>query len=172
MTSMRRAGVTFTVRRPLKERVLSYLVSDSVRNFIWFYYACFIAGSIHLAFFTYPIRVIIGPMGQGLYNAWVWMPLIAAPAALGGLWLRHGGSPAMEINSQLLRRDFLGLWMQVGGHALMAIVLAVFIVTAWVGREPGQPIPSAFWLLAYLIGVAVLCFQCCYKLWRGRRRRR
>lgn len=144
------------------------LKSDSVRNLIWVYYFWFIVGSIHLAFFAYPIQLIVGPMGQVVYNAWAWMPLIAAPTALGGLALRHNGSPADEIHGRLLRQDFLGLWMQVGGHACMSIVLAVFIGTALYGAEPGQPTPSAYWLCAYLSGVSFLTAQCLYKIHLGR----
>lgn len=157
----------FYTRRRVRDVLRDLLKSDSVRNLIWVYYFWFIAGSIHLTFFSYPIRVIVGPMGQAIYNAWAWMPLIAAPIALGGLVLRHGGSAADDIKGGLLRRDFLGLWMQIGGHAMMTIVLAVFVGTAWFGREAGQPVPSAFWLTAYFMGCAFLTAQCIYKVLRG-----
>lgn len=164
-------GSVFYTRRRVRDFLLDLLKSDSVRNLIWLYYFWFIVGSIHLTFFTYPIKLIVGPMGQVLYNAWAWMPLIAAPIALGGLALRHGGSTAEEIHGRLLRQDFAGLWMQVGGHACMTIVLAVFIGTALYGAEPGQPTPSAYWLCAYLMGVAFLTAQCLYKIHLGRRKR-
>lgn len=161
------SGSVVYTRRRVRDRLLALLASDSVRNLIWIYYLWFIAGSIHLAFFAYPIKVIVGPLGQVVYCAWAWMPLVAAPVALGGLALRHGGAPASEITGRLLRQDFLGLWMQVGGHLAMAVVLAVYIVTAWVGKEPGQPVPSTFWLTAYLMGVVFLAVQCLYKIWLG-----
>ena len=154
-------------RRRIRDRMRDLLRSDSVRNFIWLYYFWFIAASIHLTFFAYPVKLIVEPMGQLVYNAWAWMPLVAAPVALGGLALRHGGSPADAIHGQLLRRDFLGLWMQVGGHACMTVVLAVFIGTGWYGKEPGQPVPSVFWLCAYLMGVGFLTAQCIDKIGLG-----
>lgn len=157
-------------RRPIRNWFKEILRSDSVRSFVWLYYFWFIVASIHLSFFSYPVSLIIEPMGQMVYDAWAWMPLLAAPVALGGLALRHGGSPADEIRGQLLRRDFLGLWMQVGGHACMTVVLAVFIGTGWYGAEPGQPTPSVYWLCAYLMGVAFLTAQCAYKIMLGRNR--
>lgn len=164
---MTNGPVTYT-RRRVRDVLRDLLKSDSVRNLIWLYYFWFIIGSIHLAFFAYPIKLIQEPMGQVIYNAWAWMPLIAAPIALGGLALRHGGSPADEIHGRLLRQDFLGLWMQIGGHACMTVVLAVFIGTALYGAEPGQPTPSAYWLMAYFMGCLYLTAQCYYKYLLGR----
>lgn len=159
--------VGFYRRRPVRELLRQLLRSDSVRTLIWVYYFWFIAGSIHLVFFSYPIRIIVEPIGQLWYVAWAWMPLIAAPTALIGLALRHGGSPADDIRGRLLRQDFLGLWMQIGGHAMMSIVLGVFIVTALIGADPGQPTPSAYWLSAYFMGCVFLTAQCVYKVLRG-----
>lgn len=166
---MRRAGLTFTVRKPLRERILRFLVSDSVRNFVWLYYIFFLMWGIYGSFFAHPIGLIVEPMGQLAYNLWVWAPIPATLVSLGGLALRHGGSPADEIRGPLLRADFLGLWMQVGGHTCMFIVLLVFEVTGIIGAYWGQPVISIFLLGAYTIGVAVLAFQCMYKLYRGRR---
>lgn len=165
------SSVTTYTRRRVRDRLRALLASDSVRNFIWLYYACFIAWGVYGSFFAYPIDLIVKPMGQLVYNVWVWMPLIAAPVALIGLALRHGGSPADEIKGALLRRDFLGLWMQTGGHACMAVVLAVYIGTAFYYAEPGQPIISAILLVAYLVGVSFLAAQCVYKVYLGRQRR-
>lgn len=156
--------------RPIRNWMKELLRSDSVRNFVWLYYAWFIIASIHLTFFSYPVSLIVEPMGLVVYDAWAWMPLFAAPAALGGLALRRGGTSPDAIHGQLLRRDFLGLWMQVGGHACMTVVLAVFIGTALYGAEPGQPTPSAYWLGAYLMGVLFLTAQCAYKIVLGRAR--
>lgn len=161
-------GSVVYTRRRVRDRLRDLLKSDSVRTFVWLYYFWFIFGSLDLTFYSYPINLIVDPMGQAVYNAWAWMPLIAAPIALGGLFLRHGGSPAEEIKGRLLRQDFLGLWMQVGGHACMTVVLAVFIGTGWYGRAPHQPVPSLYWLAAYLMGVAFLTAQCLYKIRLGR----
>ena len=159
-------SVVYT-RHRVRDVLRKLLRSDSVRNLIWVYYFWFIVGSIHLAFFSYPIRIIVGAMGQFVYNAWAWMPLVAAPVALIGLAIRHGGSPVDDIQGRLLRQDFLGLWMQIGGHGLMCIVLAVYIGTAIYGADPHQPIPSAYWLCAYLMGCGFLAMQCFYKVLIG-----
>jgi hypothetical protein len=156
--------------RPIRNWLRDLIRSDSVRNFIWLFYFWFIVGNLDLAFYSYPITLIVDPMGQLVYDAWAWMPLIAAPVALAGLALRRGGSAADKIHGHLLRRDFLGLWMQVGGHACMSVVLAVFIGTGWYGRAPHQPIPSVYWLSAYFIGVTLLAAQCVYKIVLGRNR--
>lgn len=165
------SGSVFYTRRRVRDRLLALLASDSVRNFIWLYYFWFFVGSAHGTFWAYPIPLIVNPMGIWLYDAWVWMPLLAAPVALSGLALRHGGAPASEIRGALLRRDYLGLWMQVGGHGSMSIVLAVYIGTGIYGAEPHQPIPSVFYLCAYFMGVTFLFAQCLYKIVLARRYR-
>lgn len=150
--------------RPIRSWLLALLTSDSVRSFIWLYYFWFIVGSLHLAFYAYPVPLIADPMGLHVYDAWAWMPLFACPIALGGVILRYGGSPTDEINGPPLRRDFLGLYMQIGGHGCMTVVLAIFIGTAIYGADPGQPTPSVYWLCAYLMGVMFLTAQCYYKV--------
>jgi hypothetical protein len=145
--------------------------TDSVRNFIWLYYLPFFLWGIYGSGFAYPIELIVNPMGHVVYDLWVWTPIPATVVALGGLVLRHGGSPADEITGPLLRADFLGLCMQLGGHVCMFIVLAVYEVTGIVGAYWGQPVISVFLISSYCVGVGVLAFQCGYKLRRGRRRR-
>lgn len=164
-------GPVIYTRRRVRDRLLALLASDSVRNFIWLYYFWFIVGSVQLTFFDYPVGLIVDPMGLIVYDAWAWMPLFACPVALAGLVLRYGGSPADEIRGRVLRRDFLGLYMQVGGHGCMAVVIAIFIGTAIYGEAPGQPVPSASWLCAYLMGVAFLTAQSYYKVRLARRYR-
>jgi hypothetical protein len=157
-------------RRRVRDVLRELLTSDSVKTFVWVYYFWFIAASQDLTFYSYPIVLIVDQMGQIVYNAWAWTPLVAAPVALVGVFLRYGGSPEEAIPRPLLRRDFLGLWMQIGGHGCMAVVLAVYIGTAWYGRAPHQPIPSVYWLSAYLMGVGFLAAQCVYKVILGRKR--
>jgi hypothetical protein len=166
---MTEIGSVVYARRRARDWLLTRLASDSVRDFVWLYYFWFILGSLDLITYSKPIQLIVDPMGLFVYEVWAWMPLIAAPFALIGLYLRHGGSPADEIDGTLLRRDFLGLWMQVGGHACMTIVLGVYIGTGWYGRDSHQAVPSVYWLSAYCMGVAFLTAQCLYKIWLGRR---
>lgn len=167
---MTHVPVVYT-RRPVRDRFRTFLLSDSVRNFIWVWYFWFFIGSTHGTFIAYPIKIIVDPMSLGVYDAWVWSPLLATPLALGGLALRHGGSPADQIDGLLLRRDFLGLWMQVGGHAWMAVVLAVYAGTGFYGAQPHQPIPSVWWSCAFLMGASFLSVQSLYKIRLGRRKK-
>lgn len=163
-------GVVVT-RRRVRDQLRAILANDSVRNLIWLYYFWFIAWSVYGSFKAYPIARIADPMGIAIYDLWVWSPLVAGPAALIGLALRHGGSPAADIQGNLLRRDFLGLWMQVGGHAWMTLVLGVYIATAALGTNwaAGEPVPSVFWLSAFFQGAAFLCAQSVYKVGLGAR---
>lgn len=141
--------------------------SDSVRVFIPFYYLFLLIASLYLGLFAYPIDLIVRPMGQLVYNAWVWLQLPATTMALGGLWLRHGGSAVADISNRLLFRDWMGLWMQLGGHACMCLVLTTFVLTAIVGAVWGQPIYGPIGYIAFVIGTFVLSLQCARKLRRG-----
>lgn len=165
------AESVFYTRRRVRDRLRALLLSDSVRSFIWLYYFWFFASATDGTFRADPINLIVDPMGQGVYDAWVWSPLFATPLALGGLALRHGGSPADQIHGPLLRRDFLGLYMQVGGHAWMAVVLAVYAGTGFYGVEPHQPIPSVWWSCAFFMGASFLSVQCLYKVRLGKRKK-
>lgn len=142
--------------------------SDSVRNFIYFYYLPFLLWGWYGSFIAFPIALIVDVMGQFAYNLWVWTPIPATICCLVGLWLRHGGSAMEDIDHALLRRDYLGLWMQFGGHACMFFVLLVFEITGSIGAYWGQPVISLFLISSYTLGVCVLALQCLRKLWRGR----
>ena len=159
--------LTYT-RRPLRQWMREFILDDSVRGFVWIFYISFFVWGAWGTFYAYPVDLIVRPMGVAVYDAWVWMPLLSMPTALGGLVLRHGGSPAEDIKGPLLRRDFLGLWMQVGGHGAMAITLAVYIGAAIIGAEHRQPIVSVFVFVPYLISVVILGWQCIYKIKLGK----
>lgn len=157
-------------RRRVRDRLRALMRSDSVRNFIWVWYFWFFVSASDGTFRAYPIKLIAEPMGQGVYDAWVWSPLLATPLALGGLAMRHGGSTAEDITGPLPRLDYLGLYMQVAGHSWMAIVLAVYAGTGFYGVDPGQPIPSVWWSCAFFMGATFLAAQCLYKARLGKRK--
>lgn len=161
------SAVVYT-RRRVRDQIRALLASDSVRNFIWIFYIGFFAWGLWGTFWAYPIDLVVDPMGINVYDAWVWMPLGAMPTALLGLIMRHGGGPAANIHEPLLRRDFMGLWMQVGGHGCMAVVLAVYVGTGIYGADPHQPIISVFVFIPYLVSVLLLMAQCLYKIGLGR----
>lgn len=166
---MSEAPLVYT-RRRVRDRVWNWVVDDSVRGFLWVFYLGFLIWGLWGSFWAYPINLISDPMGDTVYDAWVWMPLLAIPTALTGLVLRHGGSPAKEIHGGLLRRDFLGLWMQVGGHACQAITLGVYIGAGIYAADEHQPIISVFVFVPYLACVIILITQCLYKIRLGKQR--
>lgn len=161
-------GSVVYTRRRLRDRLKALMASDSVRNFIWIFYLPMFAWGWYGSVFAYPINLIYDTMGQAIYDVWVWTPIPATGCALVGLVLRHGGSPADQIQGRLLRQDFLGLWMQFGGHACMFVIFSVYEVTGVLGAYWGQPIISVFGFSSYTLGVFILAVQCLYKIRLGR----
>lgn len=157
-------------------RVRRFLVwllrTDSVRPYVYPYYVPFFIWGVYGSFFCYPIKIIVDVIGQLGYNLWVWTPIPATAIAMGGLILRHGGSPADELKGGMLKRDYLGLRMQLGGHVCMHVVLWVFCVTGMMGATWGQPVISVIILWAFVFGSGLLAAQCQYKLVLGRRLQR
>lgn len=134
------------------------------------YYTPFLLWGLYGTFAAEPIQLIVDQIGIQAYDLWVWAVIPGALAAMTGLVLRHGGSPAEAITGPLLRLDYLGLRMQVGGHAFMAIVLFIYEITGIRGAYWGQPVISLFLISSYCMGVPFLAAQCLWKLHLGRRR--
>lgn len=155
--------------RLLVTRAIALLDSDSVRPYIWLYYVPFLLWGVYGTFFAYPIDLVAHPMGQGVYDAWVFAPIPGTLVVMFGLYLRNGDSPLQEINRRLLRRDYLGLYLQFGGHMLMHVVLLVFVIAAVAGASWGDPVISVFLFSSYVVGTALLSAQCFRKIQRGRR---
>ena len=141
--------------------------SDSVRPFIWLYYIPLMLWGVYATFVADPIPMLLSAMGPMLYEVWSITPILGTGAAMLGLWLRHGGSSFIDIHPPLLRRDWLGLWLQLGGHLSMCMVLLALEVSFISEAYWGQPIISAFALSSYCIGTFLLSLQCGRKLWRG-----
>jgi len=164
------------LRRPaqlagrLVKTFVRLLDNDSVRPFIPLYYAPFLTWGLYATFFAAPLPLIMTQMGRLPYDIWVWMTIPGTLVCLAGMWLRNGGGPATLITEPLLRRDYLGLWMQFGGHACMAIVLLIYEITGIAGATWGDPVISLFLISSYAVGVPLLAAQCLRKLWRGRQR--
>lgn len=148
-------------------RFWDLLDSDSVRPFIPAYYFPLFLWGIYGTFVAHPIALIVDQMGPLVYNVWLWLQIPATVVAMAGLALRHGGSSLAEMSNPLLFRDWLGLWMQFGGHACMHLVLLTFVITGVAGAYWGQPVFSVFAISSYVVGTAVLALQCARKLWRG-----
>lgn len=162
-------GTIVVTRRRLREWLVLRLASDSVRDFIWFYYLPLFLWGWYGTLVAEPIPLIIDPMGPNVYAVWVSIPIFSTTMALYGLYLRHGGSPAADINHRLLKRDWRGLWLQVGGHLLSFWMFLVYEITGFWGMYWGQPVISLFALSSYTIGTFLLTLQCLYKIHVGRR---
>lgn len=162
------SGSVFYTRRRFRDWIITRLASDSVRDFIWFYYFPLFLWGWYGTFIAEPIVLVYSMMGSTVYLMWVSVPILSTTLALYGLYLRHGGSPAEQIDHKLLRRDWLGLCLQVAGHGLSFWMFLVYEVTGFIGMYWGQPVISLFALSSYTIGTFLLTLQCLYKLNLGR----
>jgi hypothetical protein len=162
------------------DRVWKLIDSDSVRPFVYLYYAPLLIFSA-IAAVLVPLYIRTHSVGDIPIFWWVWVQLISTNAAMGGLWLRHGDMPVSEMNTWLLRRDWLGLCLQTAGHAAMCMMLleweiAVVKVLLSGGLPITDPITGLIWLLlayaaaaiaSYVIGTAFLTLQCLRKIHVG-----
>jgi hypothetical protein len=157
--------------------------SDSVRPFIWLYYIPLLAFSA-VAVVVAVILSLAAIQPDTLGVLWIWVQIPATTSAMIGLSLRHGGTPVDEMSNPLLFRDWMGLFMQFGGHACMAVVLLAFELVAGsvVALGPtGVPGGALVWWIilfamfaisSYVIGCALLSLQVARKIKRGRDLRR
>jgi hypothetical protein len=157
------------LRRAL-DQFWAIVESDSVRPFIWLYYIPFFLWGIYGSLSAYPIDLIDDSMGRVIYDVWVWTPIPATTAAMTGLWLRHGGTALEDMNRTLFREDWLGLYLQLGGHMCMFAVLLIYEITGIAGTHwsDGQPTISVFLVFSYTIGCGTLALQVWRKVRRGK----
>jgi hypothetical protein len=111
-------------------------------------------------------------------HLWVWVQLVAIPAAIGGLLLRHGG-PADGMSTWQLRSDWFGLCLQASGHASMCLMLTEFERALIKFLTSGAlPITDLIWWLlafavaaisSYVFGTALLTVQCLRKIHKALR---
>jgi hypothetical protein len=154
--------------RALRQAATSFfeqLDSESVRLFVWPYYIALLAWAIYATLAAQPITSV--------EIAEVWMTIPGTLFVMIGLVLHHGGKPIHEMSGPQLFKDYLGLWMQVGGHVCMFFVLLAFDITAigiwsqatFVGHA------TVFILGPYVLGCVYLALQTIRKLWRPEMRR-
>jgi hypothetical protein len=157
------------------------LENDSVRPFISLYYIPWLAWAVLATFLFPPVTIIETAMGHGVYVLWVWATIPGTAAPMVGLAMRHGGSSVADISTRLLFRDWMGLWLQAVGHAVVCVLLILFEVSAVIGamdyaetqgKTAGMTILVTFLLSAYTVGTALLSMQCLRKLWKGEQLRR
>lgn len=148
-------------------RFWELLDSETVRLFVWPYYLALLAWGIYATIFAQPISVIEPVMGHAFYNLWVWLQIPGTLFVLVGLVMRHGGKPLHEMGPVLLFSDYLGLWMQTGGHACMGLLLLAYEVAIVRGGFWGQPLFSFFAIAPFVLGCMFLALQTGRKLRHG-----
>lgn len=148
-------------------RFWQLLDSETVRLFVWpFYFGLFCWG-VYGSVWAQPLALVEDTMGHVFYDLWVWTCLAGTLTVLTGLAMRHGGKSITEMTGPMLLSDYIGLWMQVGGHICMGLVLFAFEVAAIDGSYFGEAVFSVFAIAPYTLGCAFLALQTLRKLWHG-----
>jgi hypothetical protein len=153
----------FVLRRAAR-RFWELLDSETVRLFVWPFYAGLLAWGIYAAFWAEPPTLIQETMGGTIYVVWNTCTIIGTLAVMAGLVLRHGGAPIGQITNPQAERDYLGLILQTGGHATMFLVLLAYEVAGVTGAYWGQGAFSLFAIGPYVIGCLFLALQTFRKL--------
>lgn len=148
-------------------RFWELLDSETVRLFVWPYYIELLVWGVYATVVAQPISIVEPVMGHAFYNFWVWTQIPATLFVLLGLTMRHGGKPVAEMGPVLLFRDWLGLWLQLGGHVCMGLMLAAYEYSGIRGAYWGQGAFSLFLVPAYVLGCLFLALQTGRKLWHG-----
>lgn len=160
--------------RRFVDKTLWLIDSDSVRPFIWFYYAPLLLFGIYGAWLM-PSTAVQDVMGHTFAEVWIWVQIPATLACLIGLWMRHGDQCIEEMGTAPLLKDWLGLWLQLGGHICMNQVLFAyeFAIFSLYGTPYWHVAAyGAFAISSYVIGTAILAAQCAHKIVKGRQLRK
>lgn len=139
-----------------------------MRPFIWLYYGTLLIFGIFAVIFPQATILIQLEMGTLYTRFWVLADLCGTTLAMVGLALRRGGTTLAEMSTPLLRRGWLGLLMQLGGHTAMVPVLLIFEISAVRSPYFWWVVIAVFALAAYVMGCTLLALQCLRKLQRGR----
>lgn len=154
--------------KKLFTRLLGMVDSESVRLFVWPYYVAFLAFGLYATIVGWPQNVVEPVMGRWTYLAWLWMHIPSTVFVLVGLILRHGGKPVHEMTGPLLFADFLGLYMQRGGHIAVFCLLSVYDFAVLRGGSfNSQALYSFFILIPYTLGCLLLALQVHRKIHHG-----
>lgn len=145
----------------------SLLDSENVRLFVWPYYMSLLMWGLYAAFWAQGISIVEPEMGHTAYVAWVWAHILGTLSVMIGLLLREGGKTLAEMTTLMLFRDWMGLWLQLGGHVCMGLVLIAYEFSGIRGAYFGQGVYSLFLVPPYIIGCVFLTMQTGRKLWRA-----
>ncbi|GAA2436236.1 hypothetical protein [Mycolicibacterium llatzerense] len=153
--------------RRVARQFWTLLDSENVRLFVWPYYLSLLAWGIYAAAWADAITIVEPEMGHITYVAWIWAHLIGTVSVMTGLVLREGGKTLNEMTAVSLFRDWMGLWLQLGGHVCMGLVLILYETSGIRGAYFGQGVYSLFLVPPYIIGCTFLSLQTGRKLWRA-----
>ncbi|CAA0134551.1 Uncharacterised protein [Mycolicibacterium vanbaalenii] len=148
-------------------RFWALLDSETVRLFVWPFFIGLLCWGIYGTFFSAPIQFVYPVMGEAWYNIWIWMHIPGPAAVLAGLMMRRGGTPIAQMSTPMLFRDYMGLWLQLGGYVTMFFALLYYEISAIQATHWGASAFSVFALAPYVLGCLFLALQTGRKLWRG-----
>jgi hypothetical protein len=163
-------------RVPLMEnarrKFWALLDSESVRLFVWPYYIALLAFGVWALIHKWPYNVVETVMGPTVYHAWAFMHIPGTLFVMIGLAIRYHRYTISRMGKFLLFLDYLGLHLQRGGHACMAIILAMFETSMIVGYMHGIIIIQTyviFLVSPYVLGCVFLTLQVHRKIVLGER---
>jgi hypothetical protein len=133
------------------------------------YYIPLLAWGIYATVWL-PMNMVEPIFGHYFADAWAWIQIPATTAAMGGMWLRHGGQPISQMTGIMLRQDWFGLFLQATGHFVMFNVLTASEIAAFSMHDKPWWIWLAFGTFAitsYVVGTAFLTAQCVLKIIKG-----
>ena len=128
---------------------LHALDTETVVLFVWPYYiALFSWGFFSIVMGRPTVSQVRDVMGPFFYQIWLWGHMIGTSEVMVGL---------------VLPNKYLGLLMQLGGNASMALLLFAYELSAF--KEWGVGAYSFFAIAPYVIGCCFLTATCLRKLY-------
>lgn len=135
----------------VKAALWKAITTDRVRPFVWLYYIALLAWGIYGTFFAAPATYVLPVMGHLVYDAWVWLQVVATTIVMFGLWI--------EDTAESIRLIRAAIHLQTGGHACMFFVLLAYEVSAVNATAWGEGTYSIFVISPYVIGCLLLAAQ-------------
>jgi hypothetical protein len=135
----------------IKATLRRVILSDRVRPFVWVYSVALLTWGIYSTFFAAPVTYVLPVMGQRVYDAWVWLHIIAPSIVMCGL--------TIEDKAKSIRLVRHGVHLQTGGLACMFFILLAYEVSAITAAAWGQGTYSIFVIVPYVIGCLLLTVQ-------------
>lgn len=135
----------------VKAALWKAITTDRVRPFVWLYYVALLAWGIYGTFFAAPATYVLPVMGQRVYDAWVWLQIVATTIVMCGLWI--------EDTATSIRLVRAAIHLQAGGHGCMFWVLLAYEVSAIHATAWGEGTYSIFVISPYVIGCLLLTLQ-------------